>query len=450
MRAFEVVLLVADAVMLALLMISPQRSRCGHLALVPIAAAIVQLLMEGARWQLVPAYALGVVLFAALLVRAVRPAGGTGSKDAAEPVGAGSAGGRRRVRRVVVAGLGLVVMGGAVAVPLAVPVFRFPEPTGPFAIGTLTYHWVDEARAEIFTADPGDRRELMAQIRYPAEADPSAPRTPYLENAEAVTPALGRVLQVPGFVLGHLRYVTTNAVRSAPALPGRYPVLVFLAGRMGLRQVNTFQIEELASRGYVIVALDQPYAAARVIFPDGRASDYDPRMNNRAFKVAHIPHLARDVTFALNRLVDIDRNDSRLQGRLDLGLAGLFGHSLGGVVGAQACMMEPRLRACLLEDAFMPDEVVRTGLRQPTMWITRDAATMRLERHRAGDWPETEIEEHHRTMRAVFETLPGEGHFVQVPGMLHLDMTDGPLLAPPLLDRPSDQFPEVLLESTRK
>jgi hypothetical protein len=34
--------------------------------------------------------------------------------------------------------------------------------------------------------------------------------------------------------------------------------------------MNTFQVEELVSHGYIIVAIDQPYAAASVVFPDGR------------------------------------------------------------------------------------------------------------------------------------------------------------------------------------
>ena len=43
----------------------------------------------------------------------------------------------------------------------------------------------------------------------------------------------------------------------------------------------------------------------------------------------------------------------------------------------------------------------RAGLRQPTMWITRDAATMELE-----GWPRADIEQHQSTMRAVFGSLP--------------------------------------------
>jgi hypothetical protein len=45
-------------------------------------------------------------------------------------------------------------------------------------------------------------------------------------------------------------------------------------------------------------------------------------------------------------------------------------------------------------ETFMPAEVVRAGLRQPTMFITRDADTMRLERRRSGGWSEPDIHEH--------------------------------------------------------
>jgi alpha-beta hydrolase superfamily lysophospholipase len=47
-------------------------------------------------------------------------------------------------------------------------------------------------------------------------------------------------------------------------------VLLFLEGATGFRQMNTFQVEELVSHGYVVAAIDQPGAAAAVVFPDGR------------------------------------------------------------------------------------------------------------------------------------------------------------------------------------
>ncbi|KHD77785.1 hypothetical protein MB27_08185 [Actinoplanes utahensis] len=44
----------------------------------------------------------------------------------------------------------------ALALPGALPVFHFPAPTGHYGIGTVTYHWVDRSRPELFTADPDE------------------------------------------------------------------------------------------------------------------------------------------------------------------------------------------------------------------------------------------------------------------------------------------------------
>jgi predicted dienelactone hydrolase len=373
-----------------------------------------------------------------------------------------------------------------------VPVFRFPQPTGPCAIGTLTCHWVDADRREVFTSGPDDRRELVVQLWYPAKPDPSAPRALYVQDAGAIAP-VARLLQLPESTFAQWTSLTTNAIEAAPLADDQssYPVVIFLEGiKFGYRQHNTFQVEELVSHGYIVAAIDQPYVAATVLFPDGRRAAYDSRWNppHSAFMDAHIPYLAHDASFTLDQLVVLNRADPAgiLTGRLDLQRAGLIGMSLGAVVGGEACGLEPRLRAGLLMDAFMPAEVVQAGLRQPTMWITRDADTMRLERRRTGGWSEQDIHETLTTMRAVYERLPGGGYYVQVPGMSHADMTDVPALSPlaselgfsgpigvqrahqivnayslaffdrhlkgrpaALLDGPAAQYPEVQLEARR-
>ena len=45
-------------------------------------------------------------------------------------------------------------------------------------------------------------------------------------------------------------------------------------------------------------------------------------------------------------------------------------------------------------------------------------------------WSKQDIDETLTTMRAVFESLPGEGYFVRVPGMFHQDFADAALLSP--------------------
>src|SRR6266542_2352826 len=216
------------------------------------------------------------------------------------------------------------------------PVFTFPPPTGPYAIGTVTYHWVDEDRPEIFAADADARRELLVQVWYPAKETPASPRAPYMPEADAVAPALARFLGVSGSTLDWLKDVTTNAVAFAPiadAIP-EFPVLIMLVGIKGsYRQIQTFQVEELASHGYVVVALEQPYVVTMVVFPDGR-------------------ELAHDVIFTLDQLGSLDRADPHgsVTGRLDLERVGLVGHSMGAVVASEACHLDGRPRAALLED----------------------------------------------------------------------------------------------------
>jgi hypothetical protein len=370
----------------------------------------------------------------------------------------------------------------------------FPPPTGSYGIGTVTYHWVDADRAEILSPDPEDRREVMVQVWYPAHPLPEAPRAPYLPDAAAVGPALAGFLGVAEDAFDSLEDIRSNAVESALIADDEpaYPVVVMLVGIKGsYRQLHTFQVEELVSHGYVVVALDQPSVEAVVVFPDGRTVSYDERWDPshlpRTFMDAHLPYAAGDISFVLDRLRVLAADpDDIFEGRLDLELIGLIGHSFGAAEASEACRVDPRIRAALLEDAFMPSSVVRAGLEQPAMFMTRDADSMRLERRTAGGWPETDIYETLTTMRGVYDMLPGHGYWIEVPGMFHLDMTDAPLLASlvpwpgfsgpiggdraheivnayslaffdhvlrgwssPLLHGPSDRFPEVHIESRR-
>ena len=388
----------------------------------PVAAlvAAAQVVVEGPRWQMAPAYALAAVFCLVWLLQGFAPAAADGFST--HPLAAAAA------------GLGVLGLAVSISLPVLIPVFRFPQPGGPYAIGTLTYHWVDAGRPELFTADPDDRRELMVQIWYPARDDPAAPRAPYVPDARVMAP-LARLLRLPDFTFGHLKYVTTHAIPAAAVSDAQpaYPVLIFAHGRGGYRQHNTAQVEELVSHGYIVAAIDHPYVAAGVVFPDGRLASFDSRMydpahpGHPAFLDGVIPDLAQDALFTLDQLGALNQADPRgiLTGRLDLQAVGMFGLSLGGATTAEACRLEPRLRACLVMDVFIPAEVVRSGLQQPTMLITRDAQTMQAE-----GWAQADIAETQSTLLALYEKLPGAGYFVRVPGVYHADFSDAPLMSP--------------------
>jgi len=325
------------------------------------------------------------------------------------------------------------------------PVFRFKKPTGPYGIGTLTYPVKDGSRTEIFQEDPRTKRELMVQVWYPAVDDASAERAPYVPDAGAVTKELARLYRVPRFLFHHLRYVRSHAMPSAPIAVGNgdgFPVLIFLEGLAGFRQMNTFQVEELVSHGYIVAAIDHPYAAACVVFPDGRrtagypiaemkeltapsldAAEHPPVLNGHVLEEGIIPYFAEDVRVVLDELAKWNEADPNgiLTGRMDLRNVGVFGISLGGIVAGEVCQADARLKACLIIDAPMTRNTVANGLRQPAMWITRDAETMRQE-----GWSPEDIDQHQRTMRAVFERSPNDGYFVRVADYFHVNPTDIP------------------------
>ena len=154
-----------------------------------------------------------------------------------------------------------------------------PGPTGRYPIGTLTRHWVDHDRREIFAGPDGGPRELMVQVWYPARAGATSPRAPYVDDARTLE-RLALLMGLPRRAFEGLASVLTHAVRDAPVADDglAYPVLLFSHGRCGVREHNTFQVEELASHGYVVVTIDHPYAASGVRFPDGRLVEFDPRL----------------------------------------------------------------------------------------------------------------------------------------------------------------------------
>jgi predicted dienelactone hydrolase len=429
MRPLELSLVLVNLLTLGVLAVSqlhPLRWT-GYVAFIAVVIAIAQMIVEGPRWQMVPAYVLTGLFFLVWQLQSTTLAG--------KPV--------NRLAAGLAIGLGTLALVISAALPIVSPVFRFPRPTGPYAIGTLTYHWVDAARPEVFTADPNDHRELMVQVWYPALASPSAPRAPYVQDARALAPGLaglaqqnaerlfpGFSLTVPSFPFTHLKYITTNAIPSAPVAQDEssYPVLIFIEGLNGLRQMNTFQVEELVSHGYIVAAIDQPYAATEVVFPDGRRVDglskdqlnvllqqsispvtNAPTLNGQTLKDGIIPYFAQDAVFTLHQLASLNQADPAgiLTGHLDVQRAGVFGVSLGGIVGAEACHLEHRFRACLVREAPMPADVVKSGLQQPSMWITSDADTWRLQR-----WSDRDVVQH-QTMRAVFESLPGDGYLAR-------------------------------------
>jgi predicted dienelactone hydrolase len=451
LRPLEITLTIANLLALCALVVPwvAQMRRVGYTVFLALAIAAIQPLVEGARWQMVPGYVLALALSATSASRVILPP--------KEKVGQGLA--RCAVKGGAIC-LGILLYIVSLVLPILLPVFHLAAPSGPYQIGTVKYHWTDASRQEIFSANPADRRQLVAQVWYPVKGDLTSARAPYVDDAGALSAGLARALsssgliRLPWFFFRHFTYVRTHAIPSAPVATDKpsFPVLIYVTGLDGFRQASMFQVENLVSHGYVVVGLDQPYTAAAVTLPDGQVIKglakaqvqplidqsispvaNAPRLNGQPLADGIVPYLAQDITFTIDQLAALNSSDPKgmLISHLDLKHVGVFGVSLGAMVAGEACHKDLRLSACLMMDAAMPIDVVRSGLQQPGMWLTRPASDMRLERARAGGWTEKDIQRTLSTMQAAYaKAKPGGSYYVSISGMFHLNFTDTPYWSP--------------------
>lgn len=212
---------------------------------------------------------------------------------------------------------------------------------GPYAVGVRTIVLVDDARKDGCTGGP---RTLVTDIWYPAADEARGGATKrfvdffggHPEAAEAFVSHFGGRLEEVN------RRFRCVAVKDAPLRQGRYPLLVFSHGNGGLRHQNVFQLDHLASHGYVIATPDHTGNAGVTVLPD-LVVPYDRSGRGRA-----APDRTKDVSTIVDRLLALDREEgSWLHGALEREAIGVLGHSFGGHTSCQAAAEDPRVKAIL-------------------------------------------------------------------------------------------------------
>jgi len=260
-----------------------------------------------------------------------------------------------------------------------------PATTGPHKTGRASFHWKDDAREELETSAPGDKRELMVHLFYPRDPGSSGSRAAYMPDADAMRGVwndaqLAQVISMRAF-----------SIENAPLSPGdaRYPVVIFAPGG-GMKGLTYHALcEDLASHGWVAAAIDPPYNAKRVRLPDGRVlgnlqpaergwpEPRGPEEYLRYYK-ERIVHWSRDVSFVIDRLAQLDRGSGPFARRLDLARGvGVAGHSRGGQAAGTVRLLDERVRGginldgAVREYAFQPVQGEDAGGAQPFLWIQK-------------------------------------------------------------------------------
>jgi predicted dienelactone hydrolase len=360
-----------------------------------------------------------------------------------------------------------------------------PKPTGPYAVGRVLYEWTDESRRETFTESLEDYRELTIWIWYPAETPSGTGPAPYLprawRRARERERGIGSILfQSPTSIHAH-------AYDNAALATGedQYPVLIFEPGLGPTVSDYTTLLEDLASHGYIIIGVNPTYSSSAVVFSDGRVvkqSKQGSIPDNASVSEARqigdelVRIWAQDLIFAMNQAQVLNMDHSLFAGRMDLTHIGLFGHSFGGAAAIEACHLDSRCQASIDIDGYLYGDVIQTSLQQPVLFLWSSTS----------DTQEPHYRQAVQDVSAIYNRLPS-GYQITLHDARHFNFTDyavefSPVLRlvdmlgsidgtrglqttrsyvlaffdtylrnqeSPLLQAPSDDFPEVKFQRHR-
>jgi len=247
--------------------------------------------------------------------------------------------------------------------------FRLPAPTGAYPVGRESFTWIDDSRSA---------RPVKVDVWYPAELSSGAPSKyfPDLSTLLNDAGAAAATRQRYGSALSSIQdgRVRLDAHDNAQIRQtGRpFPLLLFSPGLGGSPFDYSIQLEELASRGYVVAAVEHIRDTFAVVLPDGHVVPFDGQLWERyaspsepetiKFYEERAVKWAQDLLFVMENLAKLaSMRDSLFFQAIDPGHVGAFGHSHGGRAAATACMLEARIRACLNEDGRLDE----TQLQRP-------------------------------------------------------------------------------------
>ncbi len=336
------------------------------------------------------------------------------------------------------------------------PAFELPKPGGPHRIGTCWMVVKDATRLERFADTPGATRELPVKLWYPASDDADGPTGLYAAP-ESVT------VLFPLALNQRLRRVKTHAIVDAPMAELRAPVLVFSHGYGGYAEQNTVQMEDLASRGYVVASIAHPGEAAWAPYPDGRGVAFSKQLTEaakrkrkerregvRAMRARHkrllealdtpnpterlagyreflhlrdeplfgesVKEWALDTGVVVDHLeaLDAGQRASPFNGKLDMARLGVFGMSYGGATAVEFGRTDARCVAAANIDGLPYGGLLDSSISVPLLVIA------------AGD-------DGHAGWVPGLDRCKGPTLLVNVPDTTHMGLTDLPLQMPPFL-----------------
>jgi dienelactone hydrolase len=341
--------LIAATLLLAMVFSLQPRTQAiaSWLGVVAVLLMLLHAWLEGVHWQMAPAY-----LAAPLTLLAT-------ATGLASPM--------LRLSCGIVA---VALVAASLVFSWVLPMFRLPAPSGPYSVGTRTLHLTDSNRKEMHQGARPGNREVVVQLWYPA-ATAKWKKAMYRRRKETTRRS------------SYQAVLKTHSLQDAPMSAGRFPVIVHNSAWWGFRSRGTFITQDLASHGFVVVALSHPYNSSMVELADGSMANPDYSLDLGFSLARYIPIQERfamaeeelaiqtaDSRFVLDEFEKLDCTAGHwLESHLRMDRVGAYGYSFGGAVSVDLAREDPRVRAALELDGVLHGGAASHGLDKPVLLI---------------------------------------------------------------------------------
>ncbi len=267
----------------------------------------------------------------------------------------------------------------AIDVAILFPFSEMPKTSGEFLIGTKNYDVVDESRIEKYD-DLGNKRKIRAQVWYPIDSNKGLKKAKWFIDGKETARGISKDAQLPLFLLDKMSRTKSNSYLGGNLSnkKDKYPLVIISHGWAGVRNFHQDFAEELASRGYIVIAIDHTYGATVTVFEDGKVANinYDAISLGKANFLDKanvlVNTFARDVSRIIDFSHELNASDSMFKSRIDESKIGLIGHSTGGGGDVRLALEDDRIKSIVGLDAWVEPiktQNVSKGLEIPSLFI---------------------------------------------------------------------------------
>lgn len=116
-----------------------------------------------------------------------------------------------RKNRIFLSSLSIICLLGTLFALYLFPVNTMPNPTGLYAIGTVSYELTELGRAELYGSEPGKDRHIRFQVWYPADSNKDGKLTKWLIDGRKVASGIPVLYDLPSFLLDHTALIKSHS-----------------------------------------------------------------------------------------------------------------------------------------------------------------------------------------------------------------------------------------------